>query len=229
MGAFTSVVPFLLNVWGQSHISSGLASILIASTPLFAVVAAHFLTTDERMTPARFAGVAVGFGGVVVLIGPGLLGEAGTHVLARFALLGGALCYALSGIYGKRFARDGYSTLVTATGQLSAATVLLLPVALWVDRPWTLPVPGTGAMLAVLGVSLVSTAFAALLYFRILAMAGATNVLLVNFLVPVSAILLGVAFLDEILTLEQLAGMALIFSGLALRDGKLLARLKRRR
>jgi drug/metabolite transporter (DMT)-like permease len=227
MGAFTSVVPFLLIVWGQSHIPSGLASIFIASTPLFAVVGAHFMTFDERMTPARVAGVAVGFAGVVVLIGPGLLGSIGTHVMAQFALLGGALFYALSGIYGRRFSRDGYTTLVTATAQLSASTILLLPVALWVDRPWTLPAPGAGAVLAVLGVALLSTAFAALLYYRILAVAGATNLLLVNFLVPVSAILLGVAFLDETLTLGQAAGMALIFSGLALRDGKLLARARR--
>ena len=227
MGAFTSVVPFLLIAWGQSHIPSGLASIFIASTPLFAVVGAHFLTVDERMTPARVAGVAIGFAGVVVLIGPGLLGSVGTHVLAQFALLGGALCYALSGIYGRRFSRDGYTTLVTATAQLSASTVLLLPVALWVDRPWLLPMPGVGAVLAVLGVALLSTAFAALLYYRILAVAGATNLLLVNFLVPVSAILLGVAFLEETLRIEQIVGMALIFAGLALRDGKLLAWARR--
>lgn len=225
MGAFSSVVPFLLIVWGQSHIPSGLASIFIASTPLFAVVGAHFLTVDERMTPARVAGVIIGFAGVIVLIGPGLLGTVGTHVLAQFALLGGALCYALSGIYGKRFSRDGYSILVTATGQLAASTILLAPVALWIDRPWTLAAPGSGAILAVLGVALLSTAFAMLLYFRILATAGATNLLLVNFLVPVSAILLGIAFLDETLTLEHAAGMALIFCGLALRDDRLLRRL----
>ena len=224
MGAFTSVVPFLLIAWGQSHVPSGLASIFVAATPLFAVVSAHFLTADERMTPARVLGVVLGFGGVVVLIGPGLLGEVGTHVLAQFALLGGALCYALSGIYGRRFSRDGYSPLVTATGQLTAST-LLLPLTLWIDRPWTLPMPGAGAVLAVLGVALLSTAFASLLYFRILAAAGATNLLLVNFLVPVSAILLGVAFLDETLRTEQIVGMALIFAGLALRDGKLVARL----
>ena len=194
---------------------------------MFAVVGAHFLTVDERMTPARVAGVAIGFAGVVVLIGPGLLGSVGTHVLAQFALLGGALCYALSGIYGRRFSRDGYTTLVTATAQLSASTVLLLPVALWVDRPWLLPMPGVGAVLAVLGVALLSTAFAALLYYRILAVAGATNLLLVNFLVPVSAILLGVAFLEETLRIEQIVGMTLIFAGLALRDGKLLAWVRR--
>jgi drug/metabolite transporter (DMT)-like permease len=232
MGAATSVIPFLLIAWGQSHVPSGLASIFIASTPLFAVVAAHFMTADEKMTPARVAGVVVGFAGVVVLIGPdfpegGLLGEVGTHVLAQFALVGGAVFYALSGIYGRRFARDGYSPLVAALGQLTAATVLLTPLTLWIDRPWTLPVPSLGAMLAVFGVALLSTAFASLLYFRILATAGATNLLLVNFLVPVSAVLLGVVFLDEMLTLGQAAGMGLIFAGLALRDGKLLALLRR--
>ena len=161
------------------------------------------------------------------LIGPGLLGDLGTDFLAELAILGGALCYALSGIYGRRFSRDGVSPLVIATGQLTVSTVLLLPLALYIDRPWTLAMPSLAASAAVLGVALVSTAFAFLLYFRILATAGATNLMLVNFLVPVSAIMLGVSILNETLKSEQLIGMALIFVGLALRDGKLLALIRR--
>jgi drug/metabolite transporter (DMT)-like permease len=227
MAMINSVLPFLLIVWGQSHVASSLTSIYVATTPLFGVLLAHFMTSDERMTVPRVASVVCGFAGVVVLIGPGLLGNLGTDHLAQLAILGGALCYALSGIYGRRFSRDGISPLVTATGQLTVSTVLLLPLALYFDQPWTLPMPGLAASAAVLGIALVSTAFAFLLYFSILATAGATNLLLVNFLVPVSAILLGVLILHETLKAEHLIGMALIFIGLALRDGKLLALIRR--
>jgi drug/metabolite transporter (DMT)-like permease len=227
MAVINSVLPYLLIVWGQSLVPSGLASIFVATTPLFGVLLAHFMTSDERMTVPRVASVVCGFAGVIVLIGPSLLGDLGTDLLAQLALLGGALCYALSGIYGRRFSRDGISPLITATAQLTVSTVLLLPLALYIDQPWTLAMPGLAASAAVLGFALVSTAFAYLLYFRILAIAGATNLLLVNFLVPVSAIMLGVSILNETLKIEHIIGMALIFIGLALRDGKLLALIRR--
>jgi drug/metabolite transporter (DMT)-like permease len=227
MAVINSVVPFLLIVWGQSHVPSSLASIFIATTPLFGVVLAHVMTADERMTVPRVAGVVCGFAGVVVLIGPGLLREVGTDLLAELSILGGALCYALASIYGRRFSRDGIPPLAIATGQLTVSTVLLLPFALFIDRPWTLAMPSAATTAAVFGVALISTAFAFLLYFRILATAGATNLMLVNFLVPVSAIMLGVAILGETLRTEHLVGMALIFAGLALRDGKVLALLGR--
>ncbi len=227
MAVINSVLPFVLIVWGQSHVPSSLTSIFIATTPLFGVLLAHFMTSDERMTVPRVVSVVCGFAGVVVLIGPGLIGELGADLLAQLAILGGAVCYALSGVYGRRFSRDSVSPLATATGQLTVSTVLLLPLALCIDRPWTLAMPSLAASAAVLGVALVSTAFAFLLYFRILATAGANNLLLVNFLVPVSAILLGVSILNESLKTEHIIGMALIFIGLALRDGKLLALMRR--
>jgi drug/metabolite transporter (DMT)-like permease len=227
MAVINSVLPFLLIVWGQSHVPSSLTSIFIATTPLFGVLLAHIMTSDERMTVPRVASVVCGFAGVVVLIGPGLLSDLGTDLLAQLAILGGALCYALSGVYGRRFSREGVSPLATATGQLTVSTVLLLPLALFIDQPWTLPMPSLAASAAVVGVALVSTAFAFLLYFRILATAGANNLMLVNFLVPVSAIMLGVSILNESLKTEHIIGMALIFIGLALRDGKLLALIRR--
>jgi drug/metabolite transporter (DMT)-like permease len=227
MAVINSVLPFLLIVWGQSHVPSSLSSIFIATTPLFGVLLAHFMTSDERMTMPRVVSVVCGFAGVVVLIGPGLLGDLGTDLLAQLAILGGALCYALSGVYGRRFSRDGVSPLATATGQLTVSTVLLLPLTLFIDQPWTLSMPSLAVSAAVLGVALVSTAFAFLLYFRILATAGANNLMLVNFLVPVSAIMLGVSILNESLKTEHLIGMVLIFIGLALRDGKLLALIRR--
>ena len=227
MAVFNSVVPFLLIVWGQSHVPSSLASILIATTPLFGVVLAHLMTADERMSVPRVTGVVCGFAGVVVLIGPGLLREVGTDLLAELSILGGALCYALATIYGRRFSRDGVSPPVIATGQLTVSTILLLPLALFIDRPWTLAMPSAATSAAVLGLAFVSTAFGFLLYFRILATAGATNLMLVNYLVPISAVMLGVAILNETLKTEHLIGMVLVFAGLALRDGKMLALLGR--
>jgi drug/metabolite transporter (DMT)-like permease len=226
MAVINSVIPFVLIAWGQSHVPSGLASIFVATTPLFGVLLAHVMTTDERMTVPGVAGVLCGFAGVVVLIGPGLLGQLGTGLLGQLAILGAALCYALSGIYARRFSREGISPLATSTGQLTISTMLLAPLALIIDRPWTLVVPSLPAMGAVAGAALISTAFALLIYFRILARAGANNLLLVNFLVPVSAILLGVSILGETLKAEHVMGMALIFAGLALRDGKLLALMR---
>lgn len=227
MAAINSVLPFVLIVWGQSHVPSSLASIFIATTPLFGVVLAHFMTVDERMTVPRVAGVVCGFAGVVVLIGPDLLRDVGTDLLAELSIFGAAMLYALASIYGRRFSRDGISPLVTATGQLTMSTALLLPFALYIDRPWTLAAPSAAVTAAVLSVAFISTAFAFLLYFRILATAGATNLMLVNYLVPVSAIMLGVAILQETLKTEHYIGMALIFVGLALRDRKVLTPIGR--
>jgi drug/metabolite transporter (DMT)-like permease len=227
MALTNSVLPFLLIVWGQSHVPSSLAAILIATTPLFGIVVAHVMTADERMTVPHVASVLCGFAGVVVLIGPGMLRDIGTHLVAQLAVLGGAFFYALASVYGRRFSRDGISPLVTATGQLTVSTALLLPFAMIIDRPWTLAMPDAAVCAAVLGTALISTAFAFMLYFRILATAGANNLMLVNFLVPVSAVILGVAVLHERLRPEHLAGMALIFAGLALRDGKVVALIRR--
>jgi drug/metabolite transporter (DMT)-like permease len=232
MGALNNLIPFSLIVWGQTAITGGLAAILNATTPLFTVVLAHILTRDERLTLAKLAGVAVGFLGVAVMIGPQVLGGLATGgldigglgiaILAHLAVLGAALSYAFAGIYGRRF-RDT-PPLITATGQVTASTILLCPLALMVDQPWTLALPDpeiTWAIVgALLGLGLLSTAAAYVIYFRILASAGATNLLLVTFLIPVSAILLGVMVLSEQLTAAQLAGMGLIALALAAINGR---------
>jgi drug/metabolite transporter (DMT)-like permease len=229
MGVLNNVIPFSLIVWGQAHIASGLASILNATTPLFTVVVAHLLTADEKLTRTRASGVAIGFAGVVLMIGPVALHEGQADLLAQLACLGAALSYAFAGIYGRRFRTLGLAPLQTAFGQVAASSAILVPLALLVDRPWGLPMPGVATWAAVIGLALVSTAFAYGLYFRILARAGATNVLLVTFLVPVSAILLGAAVLGERLQPRHFAGMALIGMGLAAIDGRLARwRTKRR-
>jgi drug/metabolite transporter (DMT)-like permease len=222
MGLLSNVVPFCLIVWGQTRIASGLAAILNATTPLSTVIVAHFLTADEKMTGNRLLGVIVGFAGVVLMIGPQASIGFGGDLLGQLAVLAATISYAFAGVFGRRFRRMGIGPLETATGQLTAATVMLLPLALVVDHPWALPMPGAATWAAVLGISLLSTALAFVLYFRILATAGATNAVLVTFLIPVSAILLGTVVLGERLEPIHFLGMACIGMGLAAIDGRLL-------
>ncbi|HMR33434.1 MAG TPA: EamA family transporter [Geminicoccaceae bacterium] len=222
MGLLSNVVPFCLIVWAQTRIPSALASILNATTPLSTVIVAHFLTSDEKMTGNRLAGVVIGFAGVALMIGPSALVRLDGDVLGQLAVLAATLSYAFAGVFGRRFRRMGIGALETSTGQLTAATLMLLPLTLLVDHPWALPMPSPATWAAVLGISLLSTALAFVLYFRILATAGATNAVLVTFLIPVSAILLGTLVLGERLEAEHLAGMACIAAGLAVIDGRLL-------
>ena len=225
MGILNNVVPFSLFVWSQTHIASGLAAILNATTPLFGVIVANALTRDEKLTANKLAGVIVGFAGVVVLIGPSAILAPGSDTLAEIACLGAALSYAFAGVFGRRFKRMGVPPIATATGQVSASSLILLPAALVIDRPWTLAMPGGATIASILGIAVLCTALAYILYFRLLANAGATNLLLVTFLIPVSAILLGVLFLGEVLLVQHVAGMALIGLGLAAIDGRLWRRV----
>lgn len=225
MGVLNNMIPFSLIVWGQGHIASGLASILNATTPLFGVIVAHLLTRDEKMSGGRLAGTIVGFAGVALMIGPSALSGIGSHLLAELAILGAALSYAFAGIYGRRFKVMGINPIVTATGQISASAALMIPLALVIEKPWTLAAPGSATILAVIGIALISTALAYIIFFRILASAGATNLMLVTFLIPVSAILLGWLFLDEVLSPQHFVGMATIVSGLILIDGRVQRRL----
>jgi drug/metabolite transporter (DMT)-like permease len=228
MGFLNNVVPFVLIVWGQIHIASGLASILNATTPLFTVIVAHCLTTDEKMTASRLFGIIVGFVGVAIMIGVAALQSFVVGVLAHVAILVAALSYAFAGVFGRRFRAMGVAPLATATGQVTASSIMLVPVMLVVDQPWTLPWPSVNTIGAVIGLALLSTALAYILYFRILATAGATNLLLVTFLIPVSAILLGVPVLGERLQAKHIVGMALIGIGLAAVDGRLWRVLRQR-
>lgn len=228
MGLLNNVFPFTLIVGGQQHIASGVASILNASTPLFTVVFAHFLTADEKFDPGRLAGVVIGFLGVGVMIGLDTAQALGADVVAQLMCLAAAVSYAFAGIYGRRFRALGISPMATAAGQVTASSAVLMPLMLVVDRPWTLEMPSLAAVGALVGLAALSTAFAYVLFFRILSTAGATNLALVTFLIPVSAILLGVLFLGETLLARHLAGMVLIGLGLAALDGRPWRALRRR-
>ncbi|PWR23193.1 EamA family transporter [Zavarzinia compransoris] len=225
MGVLNNLIPFCLIVWGQTRIASGLASILNATTPLFAVIVAHLLTRDEKITGAKLVGLVAGFLGVGVMIGPQALQGLGDDLWAQLAVLGAALSYACAGVFGRRFRALGVAPLATAAGQLTASTLMLVPLALIVDRPWDLPWPDAPTWGAIAGIALLSTALAYILFFRILATVGATNLALVTFLIPVSAILLGALFLGEQLAGRHFAGMGLIALGLAAIDGRLFDRI----
>jgi drug/metabolite transporter (DMT)-like permease len=218
MGLLNNAVPFGLIFWGQTHIPSGLAAILNATTPLFTVLVAHWATADERLNTARLVGVAAGLAGVTVMIGPDMLRALGADVLGQLACLLAAVSYAFAGVYGRRF--RGEPPLRVAAGQLVASSVLLAPVVILLDRPWTLAPPSATAIAALLALAALSTALAYLIFFRILARAGATNVALVTFLIPVSAILLGMLLLGEQLAARHIVGMIAIALGLAAIDGR---------
>jgi drug/metabolite transporter (DMT)-like permease len=173
------------------------------------------------LSASRIAGVLIGFAGVVVLIGPQILAGLGEDVLAQFAILGAALSYGFAAIFGRRFRRMGVPPLATATGQVTASSLMLLPLALLIDRPWILAAPSLPVWAAILALALLSTALAYVVFFRILASAGAVNLSLVTFLIPVSAIILGALILGERMVSTDFVGLGLIGVGLAAIDGRL--------
>jgi len=231
LGAFLIVaflnnaLPFSLFAWGQQHIASGLASILNATTPLWAVLVAHLFTPDERASPAKIIGVAVGFAGVAVMIGGDLLLDiGGADLWAQVACLGATLSYALAGVYARRFRRLGISPIAVSTGQFAASALLILPLVLIYEQPWRAVQPSTEALASIVALAVFCTALAYILYFHLIDLAGATNAILVTFLVPVTAILLGATILGEVLAMRHFVGLALIVAGLVFIDGRLLAR-----
>jgi drug/metabolite transporter (DMT)-like permease len=227
LALLNNAIPFVLFGWSQTHIASGLASILNATTPIWGVLVAHFLTHDERMSPHKIAGVLLGFGGVATMIGPSLLSNLGSSALAQLACVVAALCYALAAVWARRFRAMGLSPLSVTTGQLSAGAAIMLPLALFVDQPWTHAFPPLTAWGAIVALALLCTAFGYVLYFRLIDSSGATNALLVTLLVPPVAILLGALFLGETLAAQDFLGLGLIALGLAAIDGRALSLFRR--
>ncbi len=224
IAVLNNAIPFTLIVWGQTHITAGLSSILNATTPFFTVLVAGALLADERITRGKMMGVILGIMGVVVMIGPEVLigGFGSGNVLGQLAVMGAALSYAFAGVWARRFKEMGITPLIIAAGQTLIAALMLLPLALAVEAPLdTLHSASPYIWAAMIGLAVFSTAVAYLLYFRLIASAGATNASLVTFLVPISAILLGVIFLSEPFTRPQAMGMALIGLGLLIMDGRL--------
>ncbi|MEZ5877728.1 MAG: DMT family transporter [Tepidamorphaceae bacterium] len=225
MAVLNNVIPFSLLFYGQTQIGAGLASILNATTPVFAVIVAHVFTADERLTGGKLAGVLLGVAGVAALVGVDALRDLGAHVWAQLACLGAALSYGFAATFGRRFRGD--APVASAAAQVSASSLIMLPIVALADQPWALPMPSVQVLGAILLLGVVSTGFAYILFFTILKSAGATNVMLVTLLVPVTAILLGALVLGERLGASDLAGMALIALGLAAIDGRAWKRFTR--
>lgn len=227
MGLLGNALPFSLIAWGQTHIGAGLASIINATTPIFTILIAGAFLSDEHITPRKMLGVTAGLAGVIVLIGPSALLELGTNTMAQLAVIGAAVSYSCATVFGRRFKAMGISPLDTAVGQVTASTIILLPVVWFIDKPLQLANPSLQVWLSILALAIFSTAFAYILFFRILSSSGATNVVLVTFLAPVTASLLGWLMLDEQLQAKHFIGMACIGLGLAIIDGRLWAKLRR--
>lgn len=222
-GLLNNVIPFILIAWGETRISSGMASILNATTPIFMVVVAHFLTQDDRLTAGKVLAVIVGFVGVGVLVGPDAL-AGNSEAVGELAVATAAFVYAFAAVYSRRF--KGLTPLLAATGQISAATLILLPLSLAIDRPWHYPMPGWNIWASFAAIALANTAFAYLIYYKLLARAGVTFISLCTFIIPPLALLLGAVALHESITTGALIGMAVIALGLAVNDGRLIRRLR---
>ncbi|MBT9384573.1 DMT family transporter [Pseudooceanicola sp. CBS1P-1] len=228
MGLLNNILPFSLLFWGQTQIASGLASILNATTPVFAILVTKALAPETEITANRLAGVALGLAGVAVLMGGDALSSTGFAVLPMLACLGATLSYGAAGFYGQRFQAMGIAPATGAFGQLAASSLLMIPVVCLSDRPWTLPLPGPASLAALVALALLSTALAYVIYFRSLSVIGQLNTSMVTLMIPGSAILLGSLVLGERLSANHYAGLALIALGLLAIDGRLWRRLRRR-
>lgn len=222
MGLLNNVVPFSLMFIGQTAIGAGLASVLNATTPFWTLLIVGFVFRLETPTLNKLVGVVIGIAGTAVMIGPGLAADIGGPVWAKFALIGTALSYAFAFVVSRRF--TGLPSVLVATGQLTASTLLMIPIALYSDGFDGFLHAGAGAWTAALALALVATAFAYLIFFELIRTAGQSNTSLVTMITPVSAVLLGTIFLGERLELFELAGMALIGLGLVTIDGRLFRR-----
>ena len=226
LGLLNNVIPFVLITFSELRISSGLAAILTATVPVFTVLVAHVQTSDEKATWNRMAGVAFGFIGVAILIGPDALwGLAHADLTGELTCLLAAVAYAFGGVYSRKF--KAIPPLKVAAGQVTAGTIVLIPIVVLVDQPWTLAPPSLPVWAALFGIGLLGTAIAYVLYFRAIATAGATNMSLVTFLQPISALLLGWAALSEAVSTKTFIGMAVIGLGLAAIDGRPFRRIAR--
>jgi drug/metabolite transporter (DMT)-like permease len=222
MGFLNNVIPFSLFFWAQTTIPGGLASIANAATPVFSIAVAHVLLADEKFTMNKFVGVMLALVGVGFLFGEEVTSGVSIATLGLTACLLGALCQGFSVVYGRRFNALGLSSSVSALGQLIGTSVIMLPIIVIFDHPWTLAMPSSAAIWSVVAMALLSTALAYIIFFRLLATAGAVNASLVTLLIPVSAILLGTGILGESLAKTHFVGLALISCGLLVIDGRLV-------
>lgn len=224
MGLLNNVIPFSLMAWGQLHIETGLTSILNAATAIFGVVVAAIFFADERLTARRAIGVGLGFVGVATAIGLDAFLTFDLRSMGQLAVIAGTISYALAGTWAKKRLSD-LSPQVATAGMLTGSSVIMIPLATLVEGPINLHLqPGT--WLAIAYYALIATAFAYLLYYRVLKMAGSGNLMLCTLLIAPVAIVLGATVLDEELPLRSYFGFGLLALGLMILDGRLFKRRK---
>lgn len=220
MGLLNNAIPFSLLFWGQTQIAAGLAAILNATTPIFAFLIAGVWQKQEAIAMHRFLGVFAGFSGVALILSSGFSGLERSPVWAQIACLGAALSYGLAAAYAKRF--KGTPPIVSATGQLTGSSILLLVPAIVFAGSWSPITTSAVAWANVIALGVIATAAAYLIYFRLLAQAGATNAALVTLLIPANTVLFGYLLLGEKLVAVQIAGFTCLLLGLLLLDGRVL-------
>jgi drug/metabolite transporter (DMT)-like permease len=225
MTMLSNVVPFQFVLAGQREVSAGLAAVLGATTPLFLILLAHAFTTDEKITLGKLIGIMIGITGVAVVFGPDVLSGWSDALAAKAILVAAAVIYAVGAIYSKRV--TGHSPLTIATLQMTAGAIIMTPVALVIDQPWTLGPISWPAIGGVVGTAILGSALAAITYFHVLRRAGATNAMLVTLLVPVTPILLGSVLLGEHLVPREVVGAMIIAAALVVIDGRLLRKARR--
>jgi drug/metabolite transporter (DMT)-like permease len=224
MGFTNNVIPFSLIVWGESRVAPGLAAVLNATTPFFAVIVAHLSTQHEKLTWNRWSGAIVGLVGVGALVGFDAIKNLGSDLSYQLAIVLASLSYGISTIFGRRLSR--IPPLVTAASQTGASSLMMFPLMMVIDHPLSLPWPSHSVLFSLITLALLCTALAYIIFFTIVRRAGMTNVTLVTFLVPISAMMLGAALLNEQISLRHILGMAVIGIGLALIDGRIPAKIK---
>ncbi|MEX0301666.1 MAG: DMT family transporter [Leisingera sp.] len=227
MGLLNNVIPFGLMAWGQLYIETGLTSILNAATAIFGVIVAAMIFADERLTARKALGVTLGFLGVATAIGLEQFADFDIRSSAQLAVLAGTVSYAFASAWA-RLNLSGLAPQVAAAGMLTGSTVCLLPAALLIDGPVSFTLE-TCTWVSVAYFSLIATAGAYLLYYRVLALAGSGNLMLVTLIIPPVAILLGAWVLWEELKPQAYAGFALLAAGLVILNGKPVLRRKRAR
>jgi drug/metabolite transporter (DMT)-like permease len=223
LGLLNAALPFWLIAWGEQYIDSGAAGIAQATVPIFSLLIGLRFLPHERIGPARIAGVCLGLVGVAFVAGGTPQGGA-LAVIGTLAVVLASVFYASAGIYSQLHLKGTISGPVLATGSMLAGGVILLPLA--IAQPPT-SVPTAGAIGSLLLLSLLGTAVAQLLLFRVVRLFGARRLSLVTYLLPGFALAYGALILDERLNRSALIGLALILLGVALGSGSL--RLRRRR
>jgi drug/metabolite transporter (DMT)-like permease len=215
MSIVNIVVPFVLITVGEQTIDSALASILNATVPLTVIVLAPMFLPDERITPARVAGLAVGFAGVILLVAPDLVNLGDADLTGELMLLGSSISYGVGNVYARRHVH-GLRPMIPALFQVTFAALVVVPLALVVDRPFETVTPAPEAVAAVVWLGILGSGVAYLCYFTVLQRWGATRTSMVAYLLPVVGILLGALVLDDPVTLNRIGGTALVIAGIAL-------------